>query len=119
MGCNQSKGMPACGMMAGTKPVAINMEHGIWRQQGADGKTYFIWKQPCGETYLEPEEALKENSHVGRFLRDGQAWVARWPQSLPRIEKSQEEIRQIARDNGIDIDYKCFQYGTGYVIKRT
>ena len=121
MGGNQSKGQPACGMMPGTKPILIKDTGGIWHQKGYDGKTYFVLKYPfCfGDVYLEPSEALKENARVGRYLKDAQAWVSRSPYQLPKIQKAQEEIRQIARDNGIDIDYECFEYGTGYVIKRT
>ena len=121
MGCNQSKGMPTGGMMPNTKPVAINMPYGIWHQPGADGKTYFILRDSCGcfSEYLEPSDALKENSRIGRFLKDGQLWVSRSLQNLPGIRKSQEEIRKIARDNGIDIDYECFEYGKGYVMERT
>ena len=124
MGGNQSKGQPSCGMMPDSKPVLIKdgMGVGIWHQQGADGKTYFIFKNPCfcfGDTYLEASDALKENTRAGRFLKDGQAWVSRSPYQLPTIKKAQEEIRQIARDNGVEIDYECFEYGTGYVMQRT
>ena len=122
---------PKEGMMPGTKPEHIgpgvdcgrigSFENITGRhQQGADGKSYIIRTFCCCfRTYTELSDALKPTDSFGRFVQYGQL---RHPGLLYEVKEAQKKIKQLAQDNGIDIPYECFEYGSqgnGLSINRT
>ena len=114
--------MPEEGMMPGTKPEEIcpgRYTRIGQHQKGADGRTYVVYSFCCCcVTYQKLSDAVKPTESVGRFLQYGQLRS----HFVFEVKEAQKKIKQLAEDDGIDIPYECFEYGTqgaGLSINRT